>query len=207
MVKNEVRRHPIRTTRDRIVETAARLFNSKGYHQTSIVDIAQEAGVAKGSVYYHFPSKDQLLVAIIQEGVRLTQTRIQEVTGDLEEPMERLVLALGAIYDVLVEYQGLARFALLGGCEGVTRGAKEEIDAARDQFEANLEARVRDVVGDAAEASVMARILFGALEGAVRAAGSGRALRGRRSRERVKTTLLAFCSRALAAQAARAGGA
>ena len=151
--------------------------------------------MAKGSVYYHFQGKDQLLVAVIQEGVLLIRDTIDARTVGVEDRMERLLLALGAIYDVLVDYHGIARFALLGGCEGVSREARERIEAAREQFEADLEARVREIAGDAGDARVLARIVFGALVGAVRAAGIGRG--ARRSRERVKSVFLGICSRAL----------
>lgn len=197
------KRPPIRTTRERIIDSAARLFNSRGYHQTSIIDIAQEAGVAKGSVYYHFPSKDQLLVSVIEEGVRLIQETIDARTAGVDDPAERLLHTLGAIYDVLMDYQGLAHFALLGGCEGIGREAKEKIDAARERFETDLEARVRELVGDMQDASILASILFGALEGAVRAAGAGRKVRRRRSRERVREALLEFCRQALASRVSR----
>ena len=45
-----------------ILETALRLFSEKGFHQTSMQDIADAAGIAKGSTYMHFKSKSELLV-------------------------------------------------------------------------------------------------------------------------------------------------
>jgi AcrR family transcriptional regulator len=50
------------TNRERIVESAWQLFWHRGYHITSIADIAENAGVPKGSVYNYFRSKDALLV-------------------------------------------------------------------------------------------------------------------------------------------------
>lgn len=166
-------RPPIRTTRERIIETAARLFTSKGFHQTSIDEIAQEASVAKGSVYYHFSGKDHLLVSVIQEGVKLIQETVEKRLDGSTDPMTRLLIALGASYDVMTEYHELARFALVGGCEGVSRNARKQIDAAREAFEADIEARVKEVVGETLDPVVTARVLIGALEGAVRAAGDG----------------------------------
>lgn len=161
--------HAIRTTRARILDAAARLFATKGFHLTSIDEIAQEAGVAKGSVYYHFPGKDQLLVSVIQEGVRLIQETVEERQEGVTDPLERLLIVLDTTFDVIMEYQEIARFALLGGCEGVARDVKTQIDQAREAFEADIEARVREIVGDRWDSTMMARVLFGALEGAVRA--------------------------------------
>lgn len=211
-------RPPIRTTRDRIVEAAARLFTSKGFHQTSIDEIAQEAGVAKGSVYYHFPGKDNLLVSVIQEGVKLIREAVDGRLDEVDDAMARLLIVLGTAYDVLMEYHALARFALVGGCEGVSCDAKKQIDKAREAFEADVEARVKAVVGGSLDSALVARILVGALDGAVRAAGQctvvvraprlsragrtpsngGKASPAREPlRDRARETFLAMCEKAL----------
>ncbi|HYS29034.1 MAG TPA: TetR/AcrR family transcriptional regulator [Candidatus Limnocylindria bacterium] len=53
-------------TRDRIVQAAYRALLKQGYHQTSMKDIAAEAGVAPGLAHYYFESKEDLLVAVIE---------------------------------------------------------------------------------------------------------------------------------------------
>lgn len=170
------RQPPIRTTRDRIIETAARLFTSRGFHQTSIDEIAQEAGVAKGSVYYHFSGKDQLLVCVIEEGVRLIRETVKTRLKDVHDDMERLLIVLGTAYDVMIEYRELATFALVGGCEGVSTGAKKQIDEAREAFEADVATMVKAVAGESLDPAFATSVLVGALEGAVRAAGKGPSL-------------------------------
>jgi len=52
-------------TRGRILDAATELFNERGYAGTSIRDIAERTGMTKGSLYYHFASKDELLYAIV----------------------------------------------------------------------------------------------------------------------------------------------
>jgi AcrR family transcriptional regulator len=54
------------SVREQIITTATRLFLSQGYHQTGINQIIEEAGVAKASLYYHFPSKEDLGVAYLR---------------------------------------------------------------------------------------------------------------------------------------------
>lgn len=53
-------------TRDRIVDAAYRALLKQGYHQTSMKDIAAEAGVAPGLAHYYFETKEDLLVAAIE---------------------------------------------------------------------------------------------------------------------------------------------
>jgi AcrR family transcriptional regulator len=53
-------------TRQLIIDTAARLFASKGFHGTSMSDLASAAGLTKGAFYHHFENKDALFFAVIQ---------------------------------------------------------------------------------------------------------------------------------------------
>ncbi len=56
----------IQTSHDRILEEAARLFCEKGYHATSMEDLAAAVGIKKGSLYYYIESKEQLLLEIAE---------------------------------------------------------------------------------------------------------------------------------------------
>src|SRR5688572_20136660 len=52
-------------TRDRIIEAARDLFLTQGYNSTGLAQITQRAGVKSGSLYYFFPTKEDLLVAVL----------------------------------------------------------------------------------------------------------------------------------------------
>lgn len=54
-------------TRQQILQGAKELFIRRGYNATSMEDIRMHAGVSKGSIYYHFKSKQQLLLAIFEQ--------------------------------------------------------------------------------------------------------------------------------------------
>ena len=49
-----------------LMRQAIRLFAEKGYHQTTILEIAQAAGISKGAFYHHFESKESMLIAILK---------------------------------------------------------------------------------------------------------------------------------------------
>lgn len=75
------------STRDRIFEAAVNLFSTKGYHGTSIREIAREVGIKESSIYNHFTGKDGILEAILeyyQEGFRTATSFLEE----MEEFME-----------------------------------------------------------------------------------------------------------------------
>ncbi|HZG57156.1 TetR/AcrR family transcriptional regulator [Paenibacillus sp.] len=51
----------------RILNSALTLFAAKGYHQTTIQDIADEAGIAKGGIDFYFKSKEELLLSVVTD--------------------------------------------------------------------------------------------------------------------------------------------
>lgn len=61
-------------TKRKIFETSMKLFAEKGYDATSIEEITANVGVAKGTLYYHFSSKEEIFQFLIEEGVKLLKT-------------------------------------------------------------------------------------------------------------------------------------
>src|SRR5512134_887425 len=73
-----------------VLDAAARLFRERGYAVTSMRDIAAAAGMLAGSLYYHFASKDDLLVAVYAEGVKRIGAAVEQALRGGGEPWERL---------------------------------------------------------------------------------------------------------------------
>ncbi len=73
------RRYKPEETRKRVLESAAELFARKTYDKTSTADIALQAGVAEGSIFYHFGSKRGLLVAL---GRNYAERMVAAMLGD-----------------------------------------------------------------------------------------------------------------------------
>jgi len=65
-------------SREKVLDAAAALAAERGVTATTVDDIAQRAGVAKGSVYYSFPSKDAVFEAVLADAVERTGTRLGE---------------------------------------------------------------------------------------------------------------------------------
>lgn len=79
--------------RDRILVSAARVFSQKGYHKASMQDISSEAGVAKGSLYYHFENKSQLFREVAISGINGLHNEVQAVM-ELQIPLEEKMAAI-----------------------------------------------------------------------------------------------------------------
>ena len=99
-----------REKRDELVETALELFRRDGFHATGIDRILAEAGVAKMTLYHHFRSKDELILAALRlRDERFRNDFMRRLERSSDVPAERLV----AMFDVLAE-------VLLGDCAGCT---------------------------------------------------------------------------------------
>ena len=77
--------------KDAILATAASQFRQRGYERTSVREIAQALGMTSGSLFYHFATKEELLVAIMEEGVRDIMQSVRDgLVGEARLP-ERLL--------------------------------------------------------------------------------------------------------------------
>jgi AcrR family transcriptional regulator len=83
--------------RERIMKTAQRLFYRDGFRAVGIDTIIAEAGVAKMSLYRHFPSKDDLIVAYLEESNRQFWEWLDGAVAHLDDPEERLIGMFEAI--------------------------------------------------------------------------------------------------------------
>jgi TetR/AcrR family transcriptional regulator, cholesterol catabolism regulator len=104
-----VRQRGEEQTRERILAVAAEWFGSHGYAATSIRDIARDVGVTVGAIYVHFPSKDRLLVAVYEEGVRRIGEAVDAAMAETKGAWERLEAAARAHLAALLDNAGFAR--------------------------------------------------------------------------------------------------
>ena len=90
------------TRRDELVAVATRLFAERGYHGTSMADLADAMGVQKGSLYSLTDSKQELLVAVTRDGATSFHGALDGVP-DSGPPLERIRLALRAHLAVVAD--------------------------------------------------------------------------------------------------------
>ncbi len=84
--------------RNEILDTAEQLFIEKGYDSASTNDILDRIGIARGTLYYHFGSKEEILDAIIERLTDRIVQRVSEAAGDKQRPvLERLIKSLMAM--------------------------------------------------------------------------------------------------------------
>ena len=76
--------------RDAILRAAIDVFAERGYFNAQVADVARAAGVAAGTVYLYFKSKDDILISIFERGMRASLDEAREQVAPITDPRERL---------------------------------------------------------------------------------------------------------------------
>lgn len=96
------------TPKDRLFETAARLFYQHGYRAVGVDMIAAESGISKMTLYRHYPSKDDLIIAYLKESDRAFWDHFQQVTRDAKSAKQELTAF----------FEGLQAYVTTPACYG-----------------------------------------------------------------------------------------
>src|SRR5256884_4964050 len=128
--------------RSELTREAARLFAEKGYHGTSIGDLAKAMGVQKGSLYAHSASKEDLLYETMREGAEAFHAALDAISDDLPAT-EKIRLALRGHLRVVAEQLDVATVFMREWryLEGERR---DEILAERRRYEDRFRALFRE---------------------------------------------------------------
>ena len=114
-------------TRDRILQAALQVFAQKGYHRAAVDDIVHASSTSKGAVYHHFPNKEALFLALVDEFSARLAEAIAEAIGDAHGALGKVEAALTAGLYTFARHRDLARILLL---ESVSLGAAYEAKRA-----------------------------------------------------------------------------
>lgn len=92
-------------TKRRIFNTAIKVFANKGYDNASIEEITAIAGVAKGSLYYHFAKKEDIFDTLLEEGMKLLKNSIEIKTERCETELDKIKAIILVQIKVTVKYE------------------------------------------------------------------------------------------------------
>ncbi|MCR4428718.1 MAG: TetR/AcrR family transcriptional regulator [Caldiserica bacterium] len=89
------------TTREKILQTAIKVFSQKGFHETRMEEIAQKASVAKGTIYLYFKTKRELFSSLLSHALGLVEEAIRKGKREGQSPLSRLENLPGILLEVL----------------------------------------------------------------------------------------------------------
>ena len=99
-------------TKRKIFETSMKLFAQKGYDATSIEEITATVGVAKGTLYYHFSSKEEIFNFLVEEGMKLLKNSIDIKISKLDNARDKLRAVILIQIKIISKYEDFMTIVL-----------------------------------------------------------------------------------------------
>lgn len=132
--------HRSAARRQAILHAAAKAFREHGFHETTLDQIAGELLMTKGSFYYYFRSKEEILFALHDHSLERALELLAQVRGSKDDPAAKLGRIITGHLDVI--FDELQASGIVLDFSALTPEHNAEIVAKRDQFERGI----RDIV-------------------------------------------------------------
>jgi AcrR family transcriptional regulator len=144
-------------TRDRILDGALDVFARKGYHRAIVDDIVRASGTSKGAVYHHFPNKEAVFVALVDDFAARLAAAVAGAVGARQGALAKVEGALTAVLATFAGNERLARLILL---EAVSLGPAYQTKRTEvaDRFAALIQGYLDEAVADGALAPLDTRV-------------------------------------------------
>ena len=153
--------------RERIIAAAGRLFGERGYHNTTTAEIAEAAGVAAGTIYIYFSSKEELLVAVFEEFLSEHMERLRAAVAAEREPITKIRVLLKQGCQLMEDNPESAKIflsQLRQSTDMIKMVAKRSSRAYLDIIESIIAEGVRNGVCREVDVHIAATMLFGSFQ-------------------------------------------
>ena len=155
-----------RTARERILDAAASLFARRGYYNANVDEIIQQSGTSKGSFYFHFPSKEQMALGLVDQLSEKLVGRLERSIASEPDPLKRIPLAIDALLSTFSKQRKLAQI-LLVNIVGQGRSMDRKFLPIRDKFAGLIRRELDSAVEAGAirpvDTNLVSRLWLGAL--------------------------------------------
>jgi AcrR family transcriptional regulator len=154
------------TTRQRIINAAINIFATKGYHDTRVDEIVEISETSKGAVYFHFPSKQEIFLGLVDEFANLLENHLKRVISEETGGVNKVNAALQVCLQTFGKYQKLAKIFLIQavGLGSIFEVRRQEIHNRFVQLvKGHLDEAVRDGDIPAIDTEVAAYAWIGAI--------------------------------------------
>jgi len=133
-----------KSTRNRILDAAMDVFSNNGYHTSRMDDIVDEASVSKGSIYFHFPNKERLFLALVDQFSDLIDRNVTEAIAE-EEGIQKVAVAVETVLATFAKYRRPTKILLVQavGLGSVFEKKRQEV---HDRFASMIEDFLNEAV-------------------------------------------------------------
>jgi len=151
--------------RDAVLRAAVRMFNDRGFHATSLDDVAASLGISKRTIYHYLSSKDQVLLECVTIGLNQLLEAAEEARAELGVGRDRLVTFLQRYAEINMEDFG--RCVIRTGAEVLAPESRPQYSRLKQAIDAAMRSMIRDAIDDGSIAPVDVKIAAFTLAGAL----------------------------------------
>lgn len=152
-------------TKKLIFESAIKIFSESGYRGATMDDIAINAGLAKGTLYYHFESKEVIFNFIVEEGLKILNSQVLEVQAMEIGPIEKLIRICEIQLTFLYGYTNFFKVVMsqLWGAEDRQNQLRKKIKEYINEIEINIKSAMKSGLIENGDTELIAFQFFGSL--------------------------------------------
>lgn len=154
------------TRHQRILDAATLVFSHRGYRDTSVDQIAEASDTSKGGVYFHFPNKEAIFLALLDRMAALLRDRLERAMAGAVTPTAKLDAALQTMLHTFASHRTLARLFLIDAL-GASREFNGRVLSIQTEFVALIQRQLDDAIAQGELGNVDTEITsvawFGAL--------------------------------------------
>jgi AcrR family transcriptional regulator len=177
------------------MDAALNIFSRKGYHDTRMDEIVEEASTSKGAIYFHFPNKEKLFLALVDQFADLLERRVNEAIGT-RTGMERVQAALVAVLETFGKYRRPAKILLVQAVGLGNVFEKKRLEVT-DRFASLIEGYLQQAIASGDIPPVDAHVVSHAWMGAIYNVVIQWVYTGEPSQERILSALLPLLLRSV----------
>jgi AcrR family transcriptional regulator len=135
------------TTRQKILNAAINVFAQKGYHDTRVDEIVSASDTSKGAVYFHFPSKQEIFLGLVEEFANILEKELLDAINQEQKGVQKVDFALRSCMNTFGKYQKLTKIFLIQalGLGAVFEEKRQQINSRfADIIETHLQQAVAE---------------------------------------------------------------
>jgi AcrR family transcriptional regulator len=134
-----------RSRQQKILNAAASVFAKRGYQDVGMDEIARASGTSKGGVYFHFPGKDAVLLALLDQTSTLLRRKVEKAIAAADDPVARAEAALHVLLQTLSKHRSLARIFAI---EALGAGGRlnQRVMQIQDEFAVLIQAQLDEAI-------------------------------------------------------------
>lgn len=185
-----------KSVRERILDSALNVFSQKGFHEARLDEIVEDSKTSKGSIYFHFPNKEKLFLALVDQFADLIERQAKEAIDQEAEGIQRVRAALESVLNTFARYRLPAKLLLVQAVGLGTVFEKKRLEIT-DRFAALIRTYLQEAIDIGDITPVDVEVISHAWMGAIYNVVIQWVYTGEMERERILSALLPMLLRSV----------